>query len=110
LQTISVSLAARKERIMNVETISFLKKNAANLPLEEPMIITQNGMPAYVIESVSDRHRRDESIALLKLVSFAKSDYQQGRTVSSSAFKERLAKRKQTLRDNSNEQRTTSNI
>jgi hypothetical protein len=87
---------------MNIETISFLKKNAANLPLEEPMIITQNGMPAYVIESVADRHRRDEAIALLKLISFAKSDIQHGRTMSSGDFKERLAKRKQTLKDNNN--------
>lgn len=87
---------------MNIETISFLKKNAANLPLEEPMIITQNGVPAYVVESIHDRHRRDEAIALLKLVSFAKSDQQNGRTMSSSAFKERLAKRKQTLKENNN--------
>lgn len=81
----------------NVETISFLKKNAANLNLEEPMIITQNGMPAYVIESVSDRYRREEAIALLKLTSFAKVDQQKGRIMSSSTFKERLALRKQTL-------------
>jgi PHD/YefM family antitoxin component YafN of YafNO toxin-antitoxin module len=79
---------------MNVETISFLKKNAANLPLDEPLIITQNGKPAYVIESISDRDKREEAIALLKLVSFARSDVQAGRVMSSSSFKERLAKRK----------------
>ncbi|WP_394230884.1 type II toxin-antitoxin system Phd/YefM family antitoxin [Shewanella colwelliana] len=92
----------------NVETISFLKKNAANLDLKEPMVITQNGMPAYVIESVSDRYRRDEAIALLKLISFAKSDQQNGRTISSSTFKERLALRKQTLEGNNND--TSSKI
>ncbi|GIU08460.1 type II toxin-antitoxin system Phd/YefM family antitoxin [Shewanella morhuae] len=85
---------------MNIETISFLKKNAASLTLDEPMIITQNGVPAYVIESVADRNQRDEAIALLKLVSFAKSDQQNGRTMSSSAFKERLAGRKLALKDN----------
>lgn len=84
---------------MNIETISFLKKNAASLPLDEPMIITQNGVPAYVIESVADRNRRDEAIALLKLVSFAKNDQQNGRTMSSSTFKERLADRKLALKD-----------
>ncbi|WP_298771731.1 type II toxin-antitoxin system Phd/YefM family antitoxin [uncultured Shewanella sp.] len=80
---------------MNVETISYLKKNAASLSLEEPMTITQNGVPAYVIESVDDRHRRDEAIALLKMVSFAKNDKKQNRVMSSSTFKERLANRKQ---------------
>ena len=83
---------------MNIETISFLKKNEASLPLDEPMIITQNGVPAYVIESVADRNRRDEAIALLKLVSFAKSDQQNGRTISSCVFKERLANRKLALK------------
>lgn len=83
---------------MNVETVSFLKKNAANLPLEEPLTITQNGKPAYVIESIEDRNRREEAIALLKLVSFAKSDMQAGRVISSSSFKDRLAQRKQILK------------
>ena len=82
---------------MNVETVSFLKKNAANLPLEEPLTITQNGKPAYVIESIEERDRRDEAIALLKLVSFAKSDMQAGRVISSSSFKDRLAQKKQSL-------------
>lgn len=84
---------------MNVETVSFLKKNAANLPLGEPLTITQNGKPAYVIESIEDRNRREEAIALLKLVSFAKSDMQAGRVISSSSFKDRLAQRKQTLKE-----------
>lgn len=87
---------------MHVETISFLKKNAANLPLEEPLIITQNGKPAYVIESIQDREEREEAIALLKLVSFAKNDKQAGRVMSSSSFKERLAQRKSSLTELNN--------
>lgn len=82
---------------MNVETISFLKKNAANLPLEEPLTITQNGKPAYVIESIEEREKREEAIALLKLVSFAKNDMQTGRVMSSSSVKDRLALRKRDL-------------
>jgi hypothetical protein len=84
---------------MHVETISFLKKNAANLPLEEPLTITQNGKPAYVIESIEERDKREEAIALLKLVSFAKGDMQTGRVMSSSSFKDRLAQRKRTLQE-----------
>lgn len=60
------------------------------------MIITQNGKLAYVIESIEERNKRDEPIALLKLVSFAKNYMQAGRVVSSDSLKERLAKRKKT--------------
>ena len=93
---------------MHVETVSFLKKNAANLPLEEPLTITQNGKPTYVIESIEERDRREEAIALLKLVSFAKSDMQAGRVMSSSSFKDRLTQKKQTLKE-ANSNATNSN-
>ena len=93
---------------MNTETVSFLKKNAANLPLEEPLVITQNGMPAYVVESYQARLRRDEAIALLKLVSFAKQDVAKKRVSSIGDFKERLALRKQNLKDSSNNEYSRS--
>lgn len=93
---------------MGTETVSFLKKNAANLPLEEPLIITQNGTPAYVVESYSDRHRRDEAIALLKLISFAKQDVQKERVSSVGDFKDRLAIRKRKLEElNNNDQESS---
>ncbi len=95
---------------MHVETISFLKKNAANLPLKEPLIITQNGKPAYVIESVEEREKRDEAIALLKLVSFAKSDVKAGRVMSSNSFKERLANRKSNLKKSNKDASTHDKI
>lgn len=87
---------------MNVETISFFKKNAANLPLEEPLTITKNGKPIYVIESILDRDKREEAIALLKQVNFVKSDTQAGRVMSSSSFKKRLVQRKSSLIENGN--------
>ena len=84
---------------MRVETISFLKKNAANLTLEEPMTITQNGKPIYIIESYEDRMRRDEAIALLKLASFSVDDSNNGRVISSSNLKKNLANRRSNLKD-----------
>jgi len=80
---------------MATETVSFLKKNAADLPLNEPLTITQNGKPAYVVESYEQHQRKEQAIALLKLVSFAKSDVVNGCVMSSGTLKERLAARKQ---------------
>ncbi len=79
---------------MRTETVSFLKKHAADLPLENAMTITQNGKPIYVVESYEERQKRDQAIALMKLVSFGREDMAAGRTTSSSEFKERLAARK----------------
>ncbi|RSD30391.1 MULTISPECIES: prevent-host-death protein [Vibrio] len=78
----------------NVETVSFLKKNAANLPVEEPLTITQNGKPAYVVESYEDHKNRQDAIALLKLISFAKNDILQGQVMSSGDLRRRLSERK----------------
>lgn len=93
---------------MRVETISYLKKNAANLSLEEPMTITQNGTPAYVIESYAERKRRDEAVALLKLLSFSVEDSNNNRVMSSATFKQRLAKRRLDL-ENKNNGKDSSN-
>ncbi|MCE0556843.1 MULTISPECIES: type II toxin-antitoxin system Phd/YefM family antitoxin [unclassified Motilimonas] len=93
---------------MRIETISYLKKNAANLALEEPMTITQNGKPAYVIESYQERKKRDEAVALLKLISFSEEDDKNNRVMTSETFKERLAKRRSQLGENIDEPRSAN--
>lgn len=77
-----------------IETVSFLKKNAAALPLSEPLTITQNGKPSYVVISYEEHERREQAIAMMKMLSFAESDIKQGRTSSMESLKKRLAARK----------------
>lgn len=67
---------------MKIETISYVKKNAASFDLEEPILVTQNGVPAYVIESYDAQQERQNAIALLKLLTLSEQDKADGNIFS----------------------------
>ncbi|ATG74566.1 prevent-host-death protein [Zobellella denitrificans] len=67
---------------MKTHTISYVKKHAAALDVSEPIMVTQNGEPAYVIESYADRKRRDEAVALLKMMTLSSQDKEKGRVLT----------------------------
>lgn len=78
---------------MRTETISYLKQNAATLDVEEPLVITQKGKPTYVVESYAAHERREQAIALLKLLSLGEKSREEGKTMTAEEFKERVEAR-----------------
>ncbi len=60
--------------VIKIETISYLKKNAVSLDREDPILINQNSVPAYVIESCEAQQERQNAIALLKLLILSEHD------------------------------------
>ena len=78
---------------MKTETITYLKQHAADLDLAEPLVVTQNGKPKYVIEDYEERHNRDEAIAMLKLLALAGKDIQRGKVQSGESLRSRLRQR-----------------
>lgn len=75
---------------MKIQTISDIKRNAASLDVSEPILVTQNGHPAYVIESWADRQQRDETLALLRLLALSEEDKQQARGMTRDELLSRL--------------------
>ncbi|MCY1311692.1 hypothetical protein D9M70_620260 [compost metagenome] len=78
---------------MRVQTISYLKQHAARLDLDEPLCITQNGLPTMVVQSYDQYQRTQESMALVKLLSIGDRDTETGRLLSSDVLLQRLAER-----------------
>lgn len=72
----------------NIKPISYLKANAAevieNLKTgHQPMVITQNGEAAMVIQSVTDYEQTQETLALLKMLAQSQRAVSEGKIVSS---------------------------
>ncbi|MCA1767350.1 MAG: type II toxin-antitoxin system Phd/YefM family antitoxin [Idiomarina sp.] len=73
-----------------ITTVSAFKKELASMNVEEPVIVTQNGEPLYVVQDPAQYEMQQEQMAFMKLMSFAEKDREAGRTLSSSQLRSKL--------------------
>lgn len=71
-------------RASRIKPISYFKANAAEIIDElaevgEPMIITQNGEARAVVQDIVSYEKKEETLALLKILALANRNIEQGR-------------------------------
>ncbi|WP_127346700.1 type II toxin-antitoxin system Phd/YefM family antitoxin [Pseudidiomarina mangrovi] len=64
-----------------VTSVSDFKRGLASLNVEEPVLVTQNGDPLYVVQDPVQYELQQEQMALLKLLAIAEKDVNAGRVV-----------------------------
>ncbi|EHD20930.1 MULTISPECIES: type II toxin-antitoxin system Phd/YefM family antitoxin [Brenneria] len=82
---------------LRITTVSAFKKELASMDVSEPVMVTQNGEPLYVVQDPRQFEMQQEQMALMRLLSFAEKDVKAGRTVSSADLLDGL--RSQVKRD-----------
>ncbi|WP_374553401.1 type II toxin-antitoxin system Phd/YefM family antitoxin [Aquitalea pelogenes] len=80
-----MSLAAQ------IKPISYLKSNAAEIIKDfatnpEPLIITQNGEAKMVVMDIHEYEKQQETMALLKLISIGRKEFEEGKYQEADAF------------------------
>ena len=50
---------------MNIQTLSYLKANANNLSLDDPLHVTQNGKEVYVVQASQSYYEQQETMSAL---------------------------------------------
>lgn len=73
-----------------ITTVSAFKKELASMNVEEPVVVTQNGEPLYVVQDPAQYEMQQEQMAFMKLMSFAEKDLKAGRTLSSNQLRSNL--------------------
>lgn len=56
---------------MRTETLSYVKEHANHIELDSPLLITQKGKARFILQNVEDYEYQQESLALLKLLTFS---------------------------------------
>lgn len=65
-----------------VTTVSGFKKEIASMDVNEPVLVTQNGEPLYVVQDPAQYEAMQEQMAMLKMIALAEKDVRAGRVVS----------------------------
>jgi PHD/YefM family antitoxin component YafN of YafNO toxin-antitoxin module len=65
-----------------VTSVSDFKRNLAGMNVEEPVLVTQNGDPLYVVQDPVQYEVQQEQMALLKLLAVAEKDCRNNRLSS----------------------------
>ncbi|MCP1339024.1 type II toxin-antitoxin system Phd/YefM family antitoxin [Idiomarina sp. M1R2S28] len=73
-----------------ITTVSAFKKELSSMNVEEPVVVTQNGEPLYVVQDPAQYEMQQEQMAFMKLMSFAEKDLKAGRTLSSNQLRSNL--------------------
>ena len=58
---------------MKTQTVSYMKEHANHLELDNPILVTQNGKPKYVIQDANDYEEQQQALALLKLINLSEA-------------------------------------
>lgn len=71
---------------MQTETVTYLKEHANTLELQEELLITKHGKPAFVIQSYQDYQFQQDTLALLKILKLSEKPLQQRQLTVDDAF------------------------
>jgi prevent-host-death family protein len=82
-----------------VKSISYVKANAAQLIRElaakgEPLVITQNGEAAAVMQDVATYEATQETLALLKILALGRRQVEDGKAIALAEATRRLRARR----------------
>ena len=73
LSDYSKSIFRPIEIVMKTQTVSYMKEHANHLELDNPILVTQNGKPKYVIQDANDYEEQQQALALLKLINLSEA-------------------------------------
>ena len=62
---------------MKTQTVPCMKEHANHLELDNPILVTQNGKPKYVIQDAKVYEEQQQTLALFKLINLSEHSARQ---------------------------------